>query len=109
MPKLALVDILRLDGKTAIVTGGAKGIGRGVAERLIEAGAAVVISDIDEEAGKKTASEIGADFAPADMAIEHELERLLARTVARLGAVDILVNNVGIYPFSAALDMTAET
>jgi 2-deoxy-D-gluconate 3-dehydrogenase len=108
MPNVPLADILRLDGKTAIVSGGAKGIGRGIAERLVEAGAAVVISDIDHEAGARTASEIGAEFALADMVIAEDLERLVADTVTRRGRVDILVNNAGIYPFRPALDMDAD-
>jgi 2-deoxy-D-gluconate 3-dehydrogenase len=103
-----LTEILRLDGKTAIVTGGAKGIGRGIAERLAEAGATVVISDIDESSGTQAAEEIGAEFHVADMASEPDLQRLVNQTSELHGTVDILVNNAGIYPFKPALEMTAE-
>jgi 2-deoxy-D-gluconate 3-dehydrogenase len=107
MARVPLTDILRLDGKTAIVTGGAKGIGRGIAERLVEAGAGVVIVDIDQEAGSATGRDIGADFIRADMTSEDDLRELVRLTVERHGAVDILVNNAGIYPFRPALEMTA--
>jgi 2-deoxy-D-gluconate 3-dehydrogenase len=108
MAKIPLVDVLRLDGKTAIVTGGAKGIGRGIAERLVEAGASVVISDIDVEAGTRVSRELGCDFLKADMASEEDVRQLVATAVEERGTVEILVNNAGIYPFRPALDMTAE-
>jgi 2-deoxy-D-gluconate 3-dehydrogenase len=108
MAKVPLTNILRLDGKTAIITGGAKGIGRGIAERLVEAGATVVISDIDQEAGKKASETIGAHFIPTDMTSEAELRQLVRLCRERHGSVDILVNNAGIYPFRPALEMTAQ-
>lgn len=108
MPRIALDDVLRLDGKTAIVTGGAKGIGRGIAERLVEAGADVVIADVDAEAGQATAEDIGAHFVAADMTVPEDLERLVAEADARDGHLEILVNNAGIFPFAPALEMTAE-
>lgn len=108
MTDIPLADILRLEGKTAIVTGGAKGIGRGIAERLVEAGATVVLSDIDEDAGTRTASEIGAEFTAADMTSEADLRSLMSETSARHGGADILVNNAGIYPIKPALEMSAE-
>src|SRR3990172_7443140 len=108
MAKIPLVAILRLDGKAAIVTGGAKGIGRGIAERLVEAGASVIVSDIDEDAGTKTSADIGAEFVRADMASEEEIGRLVSSAVERHGGADILVNNAGIYPFKPALELTAQ-
>ena len=108
MAKMPLVDILRLDGKTAIVTGGAKGIGRGIAERLVEAGASLVISDIDAEAGTRVSRELGCDFVKADMASEEDVRQVVATAVEKRGTVEILINNAGIYPFRPALEMTAE-
>jgi 2-deoxy-D-gluconate 3-dehydrogenase len=107
VPEFSLSEILRLDGKSAIVTGGAKGIGRGIAERLVEAGARVVISDIDEAAGKSAAQALGAQFVRADMASEEDLRNLIGHTIQSHGRVDILVNNAGIYPFKPVLEMTA--
>lgn len=108
MPRIALDDVLRLDGKTAIVTGGAKGIGRGIAERLLEAGADVIVADVDVEAGRATAADIGAHFVVADMTVTDDLERLVAEADARDGHLEILVNNAGIFPFAPALEMSAE-
>ena len=102
-----LAELLRLDGKTAIVTGGAKGIGRGIAERLSEAGADVVISDIDVSAGSAACKELGATFQRADMTSEEDLVRLVSATVEQHGCVDILVNNAGVFPFKPALEMSA--
>jgi len=101
--------MIRLDGQAAIVTGGAKGIGRGIAARLVEAGAHVVIADVDEQAGTATACELGAaSFQRADLASARDIEALIEDTVGRLGRVDILVNNAGIYPFSPALEMAID-
>jgi 2-dehydro-3-deoxy-D-gluconate 5-dehydrogenase len=108
MPNIALSEILRLDGKSAIVTGGAKGIGRGIAIRLIEAGCRVVIADIDEEAGIRTSNETGAEFIRADMTSEDDIRSLVATTIEKHGQLDILINNAGIYPFRPALEMAVE-
>jgi 2-deoxy-D-gluconate 3-dehydrogenase len=108
MARIPLTDILNLSGKTAIVTGGAKGIGHGIAERLAEAGASVVIADIDETVGKSAAAAIGGEFVATNMTSEDDLKRLIAGTSERHGGVDILVNNAGIYPMKPALEMTAE-
>lgn len=103
-----LQDLLKLDGQVAIVTGAAKGIGRGIAARLREAGATVVISDIDTEAGNAAAAGLDAHFVRTDMQSEDDIKALAAGVRERFGRVDILVNNAGIYPFSPALQMTAE-
>jgi 2-dehydro-3-deoxy-D-gluconate 5-dehydrogenase len=103
-----LADLLRVDGQGAIVTGGAKGIGRGIVERLAEAGARVVIADIDEEAGRAAAQEIGVEFVRTNMASPDDIERLVTEAQSRLGRLDILVNNAGVYPFGLALEMSVE-
>jgi NAD(P)-dependent dehydrogenase (short-subunit alcohol dehydrogenase family) len=87
----------RLTGKAAIVTGGAQGIGRGIAEVYAEAGAAVAILDRDVGAGAATASELGLLFVEADISDEPSVERAVERVVSDLGALHILVNNAAIF------------
>ncbi len=108
MPGTPLAELIHLDGQVAVVTGGAQGIGRGIAARFVEAGARVVIADLDEGAGTAAAHELGATFQRADLADPQDVEALIGDTVARLGRVDTLVNNAGIYPFKPALEMAVE-
>lgn len=85
----------RLTGKTCIVTGAARGIGRAIAARFREEGGEVVVIDIDEMAGAATASEIGARFIRLDVGREEDWQ-LLADAVP---AADVVVNNAGITGF----------
>ena len=89
----------RLDGKIAIVVGAGRGIGAGTAERFIAEGAKVVIGDSDAAAGSATATRLGAHFVETDISRRDHAERIVAETVARHGALDILVQNAGIYPW----------
>lgn len=88
----------RVAGKVAIITGGATGIGRAIAELLAVEGAHVVITDINLDEGKKAAREIGeqAIFMAHDVSDEAAWIEVVADTVKQLGGVDILVNNAGI-------------
>jgi len=88
------------EGRCAIVTGGAQGIGKATARRLLDAGWAVVIADIDDEAGKETEEEY-RDLGPllferTDVADEAQVQRMVADTAARFGGIDLLVNNAFI-------------
>jgi NAD(P)-dependent dehydrogenase (short-subunit alcohol dehydrogenase family) len=85
-----------LDGKVAIVTGGAQGIGRAIAQRLAADGARIVIADLKgaEEAAAGYVDGVGLT---ADVASEDDVARMAAETVERCGAIDILVNNAGLY------------
>jgi NAD(P)-dependent dehydrogenase (short-subunit alcohol dehydrogenase family) len=85
-----------LDGKVAIVTGGARGIGRAIAEGLAAEGARIVIADLNgaEEAAAAFADGVGLTV---DVASEADIERMAADTVQRCGGIDILVNNAGLY------------
>jgi 3-hydroxybutyrate dehydrogenase len=86
-----------LDGKVAIVTGAASGIGLAIARELSGRGARVTLADIDEQSGRAMAAELtGARFYRADLAAPDEAERLVADTIVAEGQVDILVNNAGI-------------
>jgi NAD(P)-dependent dehydrogenase (short-subunit alcohol dehydrogenase family) len=93
----------RLAGKTAIVTGGAQGIGRGIAEVFVEAGAAVAILDLDAQTAERTAEELGSRgrvlAVEADVSDEPSIERAVERVVAELGALHILVNNAAAFIF----------
>jgi NAD(P)-dependent dehydrogenase (short-subunit alcohol dehydrogenase family) len=87
---------MRLDGKVAVVTGGAQGIGRAIAEGLAREGARIVVADLKgaEEAAAAFPHGIGLT---CDVAAEEDTLRLAAETVERAGSLDILVNNAGLY------------
>jgi len=89
----------RLQNKVAIITGGASGIGRGVVELFLAEGASVVIADINAEAGKAVAAELGehAFFKQTDVTSAQSVKALVDYTVAELGRVDILHNNAGAF------------
>lgn len=84
-----------LDGRVAIVSGAAMGIGKASAAALVRAGAKVTIADFDREAGAATAAELGAAaiFQPCDVRSFAEVSATVDRTVAEWGRIDILVNN----------------
>lgn len=100
----------RVSGKVAIVTGGAKGLGQADAETLAAEGARVVVTDIDEGAGRKVAKDIGSSaiFMTHDVGDESAWQRVVADTVKSFGRLDILVNNAGIVAMSAVEDTTLE-
>ncbi|MCB1472047.1 MAG: SDR family oxidoreductase [Rhodobiaceae bacterium] len=85
-----------LDGRCGVVTGGAQGIGRAVAERFIASGAKVMIWDVDAGLAERTAAEIGATALAMDVTDEASVTSAVAQTRERLGRIDILVNNAGI-------------
>ena len=86
-----------IEGKVAIVTGAASGIGLAVARDFAKQGIRVTLSDIDVAGGQAAAAELpGARFQAADMTKSADIERLVADTIAIEGQVDILVNNAGI-------------
>jgi 3-oxoacyl-[acyl-carrier protein] reductase len=110
-----MIDI-SLSGRTAVVTGAAVGIGRAIAQRLAEAGAAVAIADLEsmEASGLETVSLIEERggwgyFKVADVSKRPQVEAFVAEVLARRPTVDILVNNAGIYPKRAFLDVDDAT
>lgn len=85
----------RLENKVAIVTGGAQGIGRAIAKRLIDEGARVALFDLKPEGGEATAKEIGAFFLKTDCTKKSEVDSSVAKVIEKFGKIDILVNNIG--------------
>src|SRR5260370_17327085 len=85
-----------LDGRVAIVTGGARGIGLETAKALKENGARIVIVDINAEAGEKAAKELDADFVRTDLTRSDEVSRLATEVRSKHGRIDIAFNNAGI-------------
>jgi len=86
----------RVEGKVAIVTGGASGLGAADARELAEQGARVVVTDIDEAGGRAIADEIDALFVQQDVSDEASWPILVDRVVGQFGRLDVLVNNAGI-------------
>ncbi|MEM7498964.1 MAG: SDR family NAD(P)-dependent oxidoreductase [Pseudomonadota bacterium] len=85
-----------LKGRRAVVTGGAQGIGRAVAERFRASGARVMLWDVDRALGQETAQAIGAEMVEVDLTDWDAVRSAAARTAAEMGGIDILVNNAGI-------------
>lgn len=88
---------MRLAGKRAVITGAGSGFGEGIARKFAAEGASVAIAEINEEAGRRVAGEIGgsAIFTPVDVADDASVATMTADLTARLGGIDILVNNAG--------------
>lgn len=108
-----LDQLLKLDGKSAIVTGGAMGIGAGITYRLAEAGAKVMIVDLNEAVAQKTSDDLVAKgwnckFMKADVSSEEDVKNVISTCVEEFDSVDILINNAGIYPPSPVAQMTEE-
>jgi len=92
---------MRLDGKTAVITGGANGIGLAACERFAQEGAHVIMADFDETVGIERAAEFtgkGLDvtFVPVDVANRTSVKQLVEKTLEHFGQIDILINNAGI-------------
>ena len=103
---------MALDGKVAIVTGAASGIGRAVAERFVREGAAVVLADIDTEKGEAAERDLAAAgrarFVTTDVARRLDVHNLVAAAIDAFGDIDILVNNAGVVHGADFLDLREE-
>jgi len=100
---MSVLDLFKLDGKVAVVTGGGKGIGRGIVLALAEAGADVAIAARNQQEIDAVAAEVEALGRKAigvatDVTNEDHIDRLAAQTISRLGGIDIWVNNAGGLP-----------
>jgi len=111
---LSLQQLVSLDGKVAVVTGAGRGIGLAIARRLTEAGADVVIGDMDVPAAEASAARLSAEFGrrvigvSLNVADESSIIALADRTVAEFGHLDIWVNNAGIFPGSPTVDQAVD-
>jgi 3alpha(or 20beta)-hydroxysteroid dehydrogenase len=95
-----------LSGRCALVTGGARGLGAGMAQALTAAGARVMIADVLKDAGEQTAADLeGGAFVELDVTDDTAWESAVAHTVAEFGGLDIVVNNAGIEVTSLIVDV----
>jgi len=98
----------RVQGRVAIVTGAARGIGAAIAERLKEEGAEVVIGDREAEQGAAKAEAIGAAFHPCDVGRKGDVKAIVDFALERFGRVDIFCQNAGIFPQTELIDIPEE-
>jgi pyridoxal 4-dehydrogenase len=91
---------MKLKDRVAIVTGGAQGIGKAIADRLADEGATVVVADLSGPAAEKAAPAGGAGIE-CDVSSTDDVKRLVSETLSSFGKLDVLVNNAAIHPFTA--------
>ena len=98
----------RLDGKTAIVTGGASGFGAGIVRKFVAEGARVMIADINGDGAKALADELGQIAQQVDVSRGDSVDAMAAAALGAFGTLDILVNNAGVSHMPAPLDEISE-
>ncbi len=103
----------KLENRRTLVTGGAQGIGKGIASAFMSEGAKVMIADWDEEAGKETVEELAKEygkgkafFFKCNVAKEQDVMQLVDKAVTQLGGLDVLVNNAGLSEFKNLLEIS---
>lgn len=109
-----VAELFGLSSKVALVTGGARGIGRGIAEALGRAGAAVAVADLDAEAVNSVAKDlqhqgVRSFAAGVDVADEGSVSAMMDKAYGHFGRLDILVNNAGIFPMKRLRELDCET
>lgn len=107
-------DLLSLTGRTAVITGAAQGLGKAIASRLAEAGADVLLADIDGKRAREAAAEIAARFPARSLGIDMDVtasesvRKAASVAAAELGGIDIWVNNAGVFPNIPVLETQDE-
>ena len=97
---------MKLEGRVAIVTGGARGIGRAIALKLADEGASVVVVDRDAQGSQDTAAQLPDALAlTVDVSIEDDVQRMVQETLTHYGKLDVLVNNAALIPWAAFEDI----
>ena len=110
----SVAQLLSLKGRSAVVTGAAQGLGKAIARRLAEAGASILIGDIDDASALSSAADIASssgsrvEVAHLDVADETSVSAAAKRAAELFGGIDIWVNNAGVFPRTNLLDMTTE-
>jgi NAD(P)-dependent dehydrogenase (short-subunit alcohol dehydrogenase family) len=104
---------MRLEGRTAVVTGGGQGIGKSIATAFVREGAKVLIADVNTETAMATAAELDAGRGAVktirtDVSVRSDVEAMLERCMADFGRLDVLVNNAGIGLTKRTIDVTLE-
>lgn len=111
----SVADLIALNGRSALVTGGAQGLGRAIAERLAEAGADIALADLNGELAREAAEAISHRFGVTaigvrmDVTDQKSVADAAAEAAAVVGAPNIWVNNAGLFPSAPVQDMTVET
>ena len=98
----------RLQGKRAVVTGAAHGIGRAIAAAFVAEGAQVLLADIDADGAARAAADLGQQAFTADVSRKSEIERIFAQVTEHWGGLDILVNNAGVTHAAELDDLTED-
>ena len=96
----------RLSGKTALITGGARGIGAAFARAFLREGAVVMVADLSEPAVTQAAQQMGALGVALDVTRQDSIDATIAHAIATMGHIDILVNNAGVYDLAPITDIT---
>src|SRR5579871_4134188 len=102
---------MKLDGKVAFVTGGARGIGAAIVDRYVAEGARVSVADVDPDAARKTAAGHGDRAAAVrlDVTQRASIESAVEKVVAQWGGIDVLVNNAGVFDMAPTVEVTEES
>ena len=102
---------MRLRGKSALITGAARGLGKAFAEAYVREGATVAIADIDTATAEKTAADIGpmAYAVPLDVTRQDSIDAAVAACIARTGGIDILINNAAVFDMAPIAEITRQS